>query len=95
MPTVKLFCGCGLANSSNTAFDHGRREFLRRQAIAAADHARHGRPPTGGDRLGQGGDDIEIERLAGRARLLRAVQNGDRSTVSGSAARKCSAENGR
>ena len=31
-----------------------------------------------GVRFGKGGDDVQIERLADRARLLRAVEHGDR-----------------
>ena len=39
---------------------HGGREVFRRQPVAAADHARHDLAPARGDRLGQGGDDVEI-----------------------------------
>ena len=55
---------------------HGRREFLRRQAVAAADDARHG-PVAGGCALGQRGDDVLVERFADRTWLLRAIEHGD------------------
>jgi hypothetical protein len=57
---------------------HGGGELLRREPVAAADHvgARAGEespaPP-----LVQRGQDVEVQRLAGGARLLRAVEDGD------------------
>ena len=62
---------------------HGGREILGGKSVAAADHPRHERPLAGGDRLGQRADDVEIERLAGRARLLGALEDGDRPDRSG------------
>ncbi len=59
------------------AGDHARRELLRREAVAAADDPRHRRPLAVLVRLGQGRDRVEEERLAKRARLLRAVEDGD------------------
>jgi hypothetical protein len=56
---------------------HRGRELLRRKPVAAADDARAQLRPR--RRRGvQRGDDVEIERLAGRARLLRAVEHGER-----------------
>ncbi len=56
---------------------HAGVEFLRRQAVAPADHARHGAfAVAGGGR--QGGDHILVERLAGAAGLLATVEHGDR-----------------
>ena len=44
----------------------------------------------------QGGDHVQVERLADAARLLGAVEHGDASAPSaGKAATKCSTENGR
>ena len=86
------------ASSSKTALTMRRGELLRGQAVAAADHARVDREgeQAGLARLAQGGDDVEVERLADRARLLGAVEHGDRAArSSGSAATKCSIENGR
>ena len=61
------------------ALGHGRREFLRRQAVAAADDDRElrQRQAPGGERFGDDGDDVLVERLAGRAWLLGAVEDGD------------------
>jgi hypothetical protein len=53
------------------------RELLRRQPVAAAGHPRHDLPLTVGVRLAEGGDDVEVERLAHRAGLLGAVQHAD------------------
>ena len=63
------------------AGDVGRRELLGRQAVAAADHARHAvrqRQIAHGGRFGEGGQHVEVERLADGARLLGAVEHGDR-----------------
>ena len=48
----------------------GRREFLRAQAVAAADDLRQRTVPT----LGHRRDDVLVERLAVGARLFRAIQ---------------------
>jgi hypothetical protein len=61
--------------------DHRRRELLRRQAVAAPDDAR----PLGErswlsvTRLVQGGDDVEVERLAERTGFLGPVEHRDRA----------------
>ena len=59
------------------AGDHARRELLRRQPVAAAGHPRHDLALAVGVRLAEGGDDVEVERLAHRAGLLGAVQHAD------------------
>ena len=58
---------------------HRRRELLRRQPVAAADDARLRceRRRAFGARFGERGDHVQVERIAERARLLRAVQHGD------------------
>ncbi len=48
---------------------HCRRELLRGEPVAAADHRQ--RPPL----LGESGDDVLIERLAGSGRILAAVED--------------------
>ena len=59
--------------------DHRRREFLRREAVTTADDDRLGgeRRTARGPRLVQGRDDVLVQRLADRARFLRAVQHRD------------------
>ena len=52
--------------------DRGRRRILRAEAVAAADDLL-----IGDAGIGKGRDDVEIERLALRAGLLGAVENGD------------------
>ena len=61
------------------ALGHGRGEFLRGQTVAAADDDRElrERDAAGGERFGDGGDDVLIQRLAGRAGLFGAVEHGD------------------
>jgi hypothetical protein len=74
MPTVKLFLRFGFASVRRTRLGHRRREILRRQAVAAADHARHRRALAARDRAGQRGDDILEQRLAGARRLPWSVR---------------------
>jgi hypothetical protein len=59
--------------------DHGRGEFLGRQAVAPAYHPRHGRHGqfARGRALRQRRDHVLVQRLARGARLLRAIQYGD------------------
>ena len=59
--------------------DHRRRDFLRGQAVAPADDPRDGleRRLLAVHALGDGGHDLEVERLAYRAGLLGPVQDGD------------------
>ena len=57
--------------------DHPRRELLRREAIATADHARHQLALAVGMRFTQRREDVEEQRLAERAGLLRPVEHGD------------------
>ena len=61
------------------ALDHRRGELLGREPVAATGHPRHGAgvARAAGDGFGQGRDDVEEERLAIRARFLRAVEHGD------------------
>jgi hypothetical protein len=54
------------------ALDHRRREFLRRQAVAAADHLLRDLAA-----VSQRGDHVEVQRLAGAPGLLGAVEHGD------------------
>ena len=63
--------------------DHGRRELLGRQPVASAYHARHRRARAAGHALGQGGDDVEVQRLARGPRLLGAVEHGNRPDARG------------
>ena len=58
---------------------HRRRELLRRQAVAAGDDPRRDRERRDalGLRFGQRRDDVEIERIAWRARLLRPIEHGE------------------
>ena len=60
--------------------DHRRGELLRRQTVASRDHPRRldERRLAGVGRLAQRGDDVEVERVADRARLLAAVEHRDR-----------------
>ena len=57
---------------------HRRIELLRGEAVASADHSRHHGKGAGRDALGECGDDILVQRLAGRPGLLRPVEHGDR-----------------
>ena len=61
--------------------DHRRRQLLGRQPVAAADDPRQAleRRLVAGHRLVHRGDDLEVQRLADRARLLRAVEDRDRA----------------
>ena len=79
MPMVKWFCGVGFRQLFEDPRHHRRREFLRRQPIAAADDLgeRSHRGLAGGEAFGQGGDDVLIQRLADAARFLGAVQHGN------------------
>jgi hypothetical protein len=70
--------GGGLAKLIEDAFDHRWRELLRREPIAAADDGWHGCERQIAGILRQHSHDVLIERLAGPAGLLAAVENGDR-----------------
>ena len=61
----------GLAELVVHGLDHGRRELLGREAVAAAHDPRHGAAG-----LGERGEHVEVQRLAERARLLGAVEHG-------------------
>lgn len=58
---------------------HAGRELLAGEPVADADHL--GAPDL--VQLGDRGRDVEVERLANRAGLLRAVENGDRPDARG------------
>ena len=75
--------------------DHRRREFLGGKAVAPADYFRHRGEVAGGDALRQRGEDILVERLAVGARLLRAVEHGNRADGFGSTSKKYFAAKGR
>ena len=70
----EVVLGRGLRQLVEDGLDHRRRELLAGQAVAAADDLAS--LPAG---LGQGVDHVQVERLAGRARLLGAVEHGDGS----------------
>ncbi len=59
------------------ALDHRRREFLRRQAIAATDNLRGLERQLAGI-FGQNRDHVLVQRLTGRTRLLATIENGNR-----------------
>ena len=56
---------------------HRRIEVLRGQAVAPADDDGHRRHAPRRERLGKRRDDVQVERLAERANLLRAIEDGD------------------
>ena len=60
--------------------DHRRRHLLGRQAVAPADHSWRllERRRVRVHRLGEGRDDLQVERLTHRARLLGAIEHRDR-----------------
>ena len=59
---------------------HARRELLGREAVAAAEDERLDREGrrAAAPRLDERGHDVEVERIADRARLLRPVEDGER-----------------
>ena len=67
----------GLLHLGDYGHHHCRRELLRRQAVAAADDARHRGARAVSDRFRERGDDILVERLAARTGLLGAVEHGN------------------
>ena len=86
MPTVKPFLG--RASQLVECRLHLRRgEILGDEAIAPADHPRHRVPLARANASGQRRHDVEVERLAGRARLLVCSSTATPCTVAGSAAR--------
>ncbi len=70
---------CQLFQLVEHCLDHGRREFLGGQPIAAADDLRQFREPafTTDVMAGDGGEHVLVERLAIGARLLGAIQYRD------------------
>ena len=89
----------GLRQFVEDRLDHGRREFLGGQAVAAADdHAARLRseasPLSAG--FAQGGDHVQVERFADGTRFLGAVEHRDGSgTWRATRRRNASTENGR
>ena len=79
MPTVKWFFGAGCGEIVKDRLDHGGREFLGGQAVAAAHDQRQTRRRGAGvaAMFEQGRHAILVERFAGRARFLGAVEHGD------------------
>ena len=78
MPIVKCRRGVCFAELVEHRLDHGRRELLRRQPVTSRDDARlrrEGRPAIAAC-LGQRGDHVEVQRIAGRAGLLGPVEHG-------------------
>ncbi len=77
-PDREVVAGFGRAELVEDRAHHRGREFLAREAVAAAD--------DDGDvaaRLAQRRDDVEVERIADGARLLRAVEHGERAHARG------------
>ena len=76
---VLLGLGCG--ELVEDRLDHRGRHFLRRKPVSPADDPRHGREGrlVAVHSLGDGGHDLQIERLADGARLLGPIENGDGS----------------
>ena len=72
-----MIAGFGLAQFVQYRLGHGRREFLRGQAIASADHAGQIAAVAQGKGFAQGVDDIAMQRFAAGAGMLGAVQHGD------------------
>ena len=67
-------------------FHHRGCEVLGRDAVAPTDDTRQGRSRAATERVGGGRDDVEIQRLAGRPRLLGLLEDGnggDRGRKSG------------
>ncbi len=77
----EVVLGLVLRDVVEDALDHRGRELLRRQPVAAGDQARrHGeRRDALRVRFGERRRDVEIERVARRARLLRPIQDGERA----------------
>ena len=73
----EVILGGGLCELVEDALDHGGRELLGGEAVAAADDLGHGSEGQRGGVLGQDGKDVLIERLAGCAGLLAAIERGD------------------
>ena len=95
MPMVNRRRGRSRASSANTPGDHARGELLRRQAVPAAGHQGQHLALAAGVRLGQRGDHVEEERLAGRAGSLVRSSTATRRAVAGSASSSARAGNGR
>ena len=99
MPMVKGFFGLGPAELCEDREHHWRRELLRGKPVATADDrdaARLGFEPSGQLRFAQCGHDVNVQRLADSARLLGAVEHGDRADGWRKCGRKGSlTENGR
>ena len=68
---------CGLGQLVEDPLDHGRGELLGGEAITATDDFGHGGEGQSGGLLGEDGNDVLIERLAGGARLLATIEHCD------------------
>ena len=94
MPMVKWFFGAPREIVEHR-LHHRRRELLRREPVAPADDPRHLAAALVGHRLGEGGDHVLIERLAGRTGFLGAIEHRDRLDRGGNGVEQLLAENGR
>ena len=77
MPTVKRRLGALAGELVEHGGDHPRRELLRRQPVAAADHPRHQLALALRVRLAERREHVEEQRLAERSGLLGPVEHGD------------------
>ena len=77
MPTVKPCFGAGFFSSSKTALAIAGSKSLDDKPYRPPTMIGHRRDASGGERLGEGGDDVEIQRFAGPADFLRAIEHGN------------------
>ena len=71
---VNRFGGSAVVVNS---FDHARRKFFGRKAVASAEDTRHVGNFAVGKSLSQCGDDVKVQRFAGRAGFFGSIQNID------------------
>jgi hypothetical protein len=68
----EVVAGLGAGELVEDGLHHPRAELLRREPVAPGDHGGHAavrRAPR------EGGQHVQVQRLAGRAGLLRAVEH--------------------
>ena len=73
-----MIFGGGLVQLVEDPLDHGGREFLRGEAVAATNNGRHRGEGQRFGMLGENSDDVLIERLARGTWFLAAIKNGNR-----------------